>query len=313
MSELQPAVSVVIPVHNCGELLRPCLCSIQEQTFKNIEVIIVDNSSEDGSSETARDFAARDGRFRVINSTKGFAGTCRNIGIDNARGEYIAFVDGDDRLDSQFIEKLYTAARQEDADIAVCGFYYCFLNGKRTERAAPPPQKVFSREDALRCLLRDKDMRFFLWNKIFRRSLFTEHDIRVPDMYYEDAVVTPKLFCFAQRVASLDWCGYYYTRAFSKYTEVSMSLKRANDYVNTVPLIRAFLEEQGLYQKLRNSFMSHYLKVYLAIPYVIKQISEPTVLSSRENLRRARAKLRLCRKSEPEKLRALDLERPVIQ
>lgn len=308
-----PAVSIVIPVHNCGELLRPCLSSVCEQSFTNFEVIIVDNNSDDVSPLIENEFAAADERFRVIKSNRGFAGTCRNIGVENARGEFIAFIDGDDRLDSQFIEKLYTAAKESDADIAVCGFYYYFQNTGKTERDAPPPQKVFERRDAMSCLLRDKYMRFFLWNKLWKRSLFTEHDIKIPDMYYEDAVVTPQLFCFAQKVVSLSWCGYYYTRAFSKYTEVSMSLARANDYVNTVPLIRLFLEEQGLYDELKSSFMKHYTKVYLAMPFVIKQISEKTLLSRRENLRRARAKLRLCRKAEYEKLRELDFERPVIE
>ncbi len=313
MAEIQPAVSVIIPVHNCGEMLEPCLQSVQKQSFRDFEVIIVNNLSTDGSAEVAAAYAAADERFRVIHSNGGFAGTSRNTGLDAARGEYIAFVDGDDRLDEQFLEKLYTAARQQDADVAVCGFYFYFLNTGKTERDSLPPDKVYDHDGAMHCLLQDKQMRFYLWNKLWRRRLFTEHAIRIPDMYYEDAVVTPQLYYFANRVVSLRYCGYYYTRAFSRYTEVSMSPRRANDYVNTIPLIRLFLEEHGCYEQFRRSFRTHIFHVYFALPFVIRQITEEMKQTDRENLRRARAKVRLCCKSDYARLLQFDLEKPVIE
>lgn len=313
MTDAIPAVSIVVPMYNCGEMLRPCLTSIKNQTFTDFEVIVVNNRSTDASPAVAAEFAAADSRFRLLQCTSGLAGSSRNVGIDAARGEYLAFVDGDDRLDEQFLEKLYTAAKQEDADIAVCGFCYYFLNTQKTERDAPPPQKLLGHDEALHCLLQDKHLRFYLWNKLWRRSLFTGHDIRIPDMYYEDAVVTPRLFYYANRVACLRYCGYYYTRAFSKYTEVSMSRQRANDYVNTIPMIRLFLEEHDCYDTFKGSFRTHIFHVYFAIPFVVKQLSEECVNTPRENVRRARAKIRLCCKTEADKLRQFDLEKPVIE
>lgn len=313
MTDTLPAVSIVVPMYNCGDILRSCLTSIQNQRFTDFEVIMVNNRSTDNSPAIAAEFAALDSRFRLLQCTGGLAGSSRNTGIAAARGEYLAFVDGDDRLDEQFLERLYTAAKKADADIAVCGFHYYFLNTQKTERDAPPPEKLLSRDEALHCLLRDKYLRFYLWNKLWRRRLFTEHEIKIPDMYYEDAVVTPKLFYYANRVACISYCGYYYTRAFSKYTEVSMSHQRANDYVNTIPMIRLFLEEKNCYPQFKGSFRTHIFHVYFAIPFVVRQLSEESVNASRENIRRARAKIRLCCKAEPDKLRQFDLEKPVIE
>ncbi len=314
MCKSSPAVSVVIPVYNCGDMLRQCLDSIKNQSLENFEVIIVNHSSTDNSPEIAREFSEIDNRFKLVENTgTGGAGSNRNMGVELAKGEYISFIDGDDRIDESFLEKLYKAAKQNDADIAVCGFYYYFLNTKKTERDAPPPEKVFDRDEALSCLLKDKYMRFFLWNKLWKRTLFTQNNIKIPDMYYEDAVVTPRLFYYAERIVSLNYCGYYYTRSFSKYTEVKMTAQRANDYVNTIPMIRLFLEEQGCYEKFKGSFRTHIFHVYFAVPFVVRQSSPENKKPNRENIRAARAKIRLCCKVSFDKLRAYDLDKPVIE
>lgn len=314
MCKSSPAVSVIIPVYNCGDMLRQCLESIENQSFKDFEVIIVNNASTDNSLQIAMEFSEKDKRFRLVENTSGGgAGSNRNKGVELAAGEYISFIDGDDRIDEYFLEKLYKAAKDNNADIAVCGFYYYFLNTQKSERDAPPPEKVFDRDEALACLLKDKYMRFFLWNKLWKKKLFTENDIKIPDMYYEDAVVTPKLFYYAERVVSLDYCGYYYTRAFSKYTEVKMTAQRANDYVNTIPMIRLFLEERGCYEKFKGSFKTHIFHVYFAVPFVVKQSSAENKKSNRENIKTARAKIRLCCKADFDTLRHYDLAKPVIE
>ena len=162
-------------------------------------------------------------------------------------------------------------------------------------------------------MLQDTRIKFYLWGKLFRRRLFEAHNISIPDMYYEDAVAVPKLFCFADKVASVNYCGYHYTRAFSKYTEVRMTAGRVNDYINTVPMIRLFLEEQGVYKRFKGKMKGHVFHVYFAVPSMVKQSALENKRSVRENINRARAKIRLSLRLPYERLKGLDLEKPVVE
>lgn len=313
MPEIIPAVSVVIPIYNCGEMLEKCLRTIRGQSFKDIEVIIVNNGSTDGSDEVARRFAEEDERFRVVDFEHGSAGEARNYGISLSRGEYITFVDGDDRLSKWCIEKLYHGAKDNDADISVCGFAYFFQNKNGIKKSFRMSDKVLSSESALKLLLGDMKLRFYLWGKLWRKTLFTDNNIRIPDMYYEDAAVTPQLFYFANKVVLVDHYGYYYTRAFSRYTEVSMSADRINDYINTIPIMRLFFEEQGCYQKFKKHLNMHIFHVYFAVPSMVKQCGSDNKKSASDNIRDARAKVRLCMKVSYERLKKLDLSKPVVE
>ena len=313
MSELHPAVSIVIPMYNCGKMFVTCLDSIRAQSFQDFEVIIVNNRSDDGSADIARAYAEQDKRFRVIEKSEGGAGSARNYGVSHASGEYICFIDGDDRISSKYLEKLYTAAKENDADVSVCGFDFYFLNNEKVRKGMRVPDRVYSRDEALGFLLGDTKMRFYLWAKLWRRTLFTEHGIAIPDMYYEDAAVTPQLFWFANKVVSVDYCGYHYTRAFSVYTESRMTTQRVNDYVNTIPMIRLFLESQGCYEKFRRKLFMHIFHVYFAIPSMVRQCADSPRRSAAENINRARAKVRLSLKLSYARLSALDLKKPVVE
>ncbi len=313
MNVSTPAVSIVIPVHNCGNMLLPCLQSIRAQSFESFEVIIVNNGSDDGSAEAARAFAETDQRFRVVDNPEGGAGASRNFGVARAAGDYVCFIDGDDRISEDYLEGLYNGARDNDADIAVCGFDFYFLNSGKTKKGMRVPDRVYSRDEALGLLLGDTKMRFYLWEKLFRRTLFTEHGISIPDMYYEDAVATPQLFWFANKVVSVSKGIYLYTRAFSVYKESRMPPQRVNDYINTIPMIRLFLEEQGCYQRIKGKLGMHIFHVYFAIPSVVRQCSADCTRPKKENIRRARAKVRLSLKLSYEKLSRLDLKKPVVE
>ncbi len=307
------SVSIIVPVYNCGAMFSPCLQSLREQTLTDFEVILVNNGSTDGSAALAERTAAEDNRFHVIHHPHGGAGECRNVGIAAAQGEYIAFVDGDDRLSPDYLAQLYGAACREQADIAVGGYDYYFLNNNNIKPGQRMPDRVFTQEEALSLLLQDSRIKFYLWGKLFRRTLLTEHNIQIPDMYYEDAVITPQLFYFANRVVSVSQGRYYYTRAFSKYTETSMPSRRINDYVNTIPMIRLFLEEQGCFEAYRKKLYNHVFHVYFALPSMIRQSAVENVFSNSGNLRRARAKVRLCLHCSAEKLKSLDLNKPVVE
>ena len=114
-------VSVIIPVYNAEKYVEECVRSVREQTLSDMEIFLIDDGSTDGSPEILASLAAEDGRIRLFRRENGGAGLARNVGLENARGEYIAFVDADDLIDRNMLEFLVTAAEQHDADMAMTG------------------------------------------------------------------------------------------------------------------------------------------------------------------------------------------------
>lgn len=271
----KPEISVIIPVYNSQMHLEKCLKSLKLQSFRDFEVLIINNGSTDDSRKIAESFADIDDRFILINHNHGTAGEARNIGLQKARGNYIAFVDSDDTVLEKYLEKLHHAITQHDADIAVCGYCIYFRKSDKLIQRHSVKNRVYEKNDAIKELLRDKKMRFYLWNKLWKRSLFIDNKITIPDMYYEDAVACSKLFCHADKVVMTDYCGYSYIRASSKiYTEIEMNGARINDYINTVPMIRGYLEEKGIYRSVKTPFTRHICHVFFASPILISQAKD---------------------------------------
>lgn len=319
MQPTVPAISVIIPLYNCGKIFEKCLASVRDQSFRDFEVIIVDNGSQDESPAIAAEFVRSDPRFRVITRENGGVGEARSVGLSQARGAYVSFVDGDDRLGERCLEKLYEAACKHDADVAVCSYSYYYLKNGRVRNGIRMKDRVISRDRALCSLLQDRGLirnghfKFYLWGKLWRKSLFTEHDIVVPDMYYEDAAVTPQLFYCANKVATVSYCGYYYSRAFSKYRESRMTAQRVNDYINTVPMIRLLLEQYDCYEQFRKPLKLHVFHVYYSVPFLIRQCAAENTRSNRENIRSAHQKIRRCLKMSADELKEFDIQTPVVK
>ncbi len=267
-----PEISVVIPMYNCEKYIIDCLSSLAAQSFKDFEVIVVNNCSTDASAALTEDFCKKDERFRLLYCAVGKTGSARNLGLDNARGRYVVFVDADDSVKEKYLEKMYDAIVKNDADIAVCGFLFHFLNtGKTTKGDCPADGICYDRDTALRELLRDKGFRFYMWNKMWKRSLFTDNSIRVSDMYYEDAVACPQLFCKARRVVTVGYRGYVYMRAFSKYKEIRMSRQRINDYINSIALMRLCMKKEHIRKSVSSMIGVHIFHVFFSLPMLINQ------------------------------------------
>ena len=118
-------ISVIVPVYKVERYIEKCVASILEQTFQNFELILVEDGSPDRSGEICDMLAKRDSRIRVIHKENGGAATARNAGLDVAKGDYIAFVDGDDSIHPQYLEFLSNLINRSGADIAMChyGFF----------------------------------------------------------------------------------------------------------------------------------------------------------------------------------------------
>lgn len=216
--ENTPSVSVIVPIYNTERYIRRCLDSIRAQTFQSYEVIMIDDGTPDSSAEIAEEYTV-DPRFRLIHQENCGVGYVRNRGIEMARGEYIAFVDSDDAIVPEHLEKLYNAATEADADIVCCSYCCCDEDGGHLRTSKITKRRgVYSSEKLIGNIIRDISIRRYLWSKLWRRSLFTQKNICFPCTTYEDACVIPILFYNAKKIAVITDRTYIYTCRNSSIT-----------------------------------------------------------------------------------------------
>ena len=159
MDGRKPLISVIVPVYKSEDYLEACLRSLAEQTYANLEVITVDDASPDGSVRICQDFAARDKRFQVLRLPENRGpSAARNAGIRRAGGRYVSFVDSDDRVMPDMLEKLYACLKENRADFAACG--------AEGLRIADGPARSFSREEAILALAKGSPFNLVPWGKL---------------------------------------------------------------------------------------------------------------------------------------------------
>ncbi|MDR2089687.1 MAG: glycosyltransferase [Clostridiales Family XIII bacterium] len=185
-----PKISAAMLTYNREQLVGEAIESVLAQTFRDFEFIIIDNGSGDRSGAIADEYAARDGRIRVIHRARGNIGSGRNAGLDAARGEYIAFVDDDDRCEPDFLEFLHALATDNEADVSICG---------ASDRACGET-RMYSAEEAVIELLRRKRFNVQFPTKLIRRRLFD--GLRFSESArYDDIELMPRILAGANRVA----------------------------------------------------------------------------------------------------------------
>lgn len=203
-------LSVIVAVYNIEDYLERCVRSLMRQTWKNLQIILVNDGSTDASGTLCDALAGEDARILVVHKENGGLSDARNAGIERAEGDYLAFVDGDDWVDEGMYENMFSALRQFDAPLCVCR--YKQIRGKQIEDASTGAALVFEGEEALECFLLEEDevaIQNAAWNKLYKRELMEE--LRFPvGKYYEDIVYTTKLLARAGRTVYLDQAWYNY-------------------------------------------------------------------------------------------------------
>lgn len=177
-------ISVIVPVYNVENYLERCLDSILGQTFRDLEVILVDDGSEDRSGEICRSYAREDARIRYVRQENGGLGRARNRGIQMAEGEFILFVDSDDYIDRRMAEILLDNLTSSGADVASCGVYNVFVR-KTTPQYDKIEKFLSPREEAFGLLLLGDKIPGSACNKLYRSWIFRE--VQFPEgVFYED-------------------------------------------------------------------------------------------------------------------------------
>lgn len=206
-----PCISVMIPVYNSGKYLAACLDSVLGQTYRNLDVIIVNDTSSDDSLEIAERYAASDPRLRIFTVPNLGISVARNIGVREARGEWIAFADSDDIVPSDAYETLLNAALTNGTAIAMGAYSEHHIdNWPRFVRPVPARSCVCrTAEEAQRYFLTDGKFLTHLWSKLFRKDVFDGVEFPVGKIY-EDIAVMAKVLDNAKSVTIVNHNVYHY-------------------------------------------------------------------------------------------------------
>ncbi len=203
---------MIVPVYNIREYVGRCLESILAQTYSRLEILAIDDGSTDGSGKICDDFAKRDMRVRVIHQKNHGLAAARNKGLDNAKGEFIAFVDGDDYVRPFYIEKMYRKIWDTRMGIAICGYEEISEDGV-ARKFVPREEELAEGEAAVRLFLEQENMEIVAWNKLYGRRLFELSGMRYPDgEKYEDTLFTYMPLSLAERVSYVSEALYIYSR-----------------------------------------------------------------------------------------------------
>jgi len=222
-------ISIIIPVYNTEKYLNECISSVLNQTYKNIEVIIINDGSTDNSFQICKQFENNDNRIKVINTSHLGVAMARNTGINNASGEFLAFVDSDDYIHPNMLEILMNGISKNNADISICAIT---MNEFDSIESYSKKYKLYSTNQAMKLLLEDKVICNNLCNRIFKKELFS--NIRLKNgIVFEDIEIMYKLFLKANIISYTNLKLYYY-RQRENSTVHSFNTKSMDDYFNAI-------------------------------------------------------------------------------
>ena len=245
-------ISVIVPIYNVEKYLIRCLDSIDRQSFQDYEVLLINDGTKDSSGRIAWEYCMAHPKFHYYEKENGGLGSARNYGIDRASGEYLVFVDSDDWVESEYLQKLYTASVETDSDIAMCGITRVWENGKKqTFNSGFSKTAVY--DNIHDVIIKTSNV---AWNKIYRRELFD--GIRYPErITYEDMACTPRVMIKAKRIAYIEDLLYNYF-----WREASITVSTRNR-VNKDILTAFDILENSPIENEKDILSSIFLKVVI--------------------------------------------------
>lgn len=196
-------ISVIVPVYKTERFLNRCVESLVNQTYKNLEIFLVDDGSPDNCPEMCDEWAQKDSRIKVLHLENNGVANARNTALSQASGSYIAFADSDDYLESDMYEKLINAAERRNADIVMCDYQI------NDESRGADTLKAVPKKEAMKCVCMGDYNYGVLWNKLYKNSIIK--GIEMPNLKYsEDLVFNFSAFCNAKIIVQSDLKLYHY-------------------------------------------------------------------------------------------------------
>lgn len=238
--ERRELISIIIPVYRVEQYLNKCVQSVVSQTYKNLEIILVDDGSPDKCPAICDEWANKDSRIKVIHKENGGLSDARNAGLAIAKGKYIGFVDSDDYIEETMYELLYTAIKNEDADLAICNLEKVTEAGEPLSAGSYVKREVFSKEEGLYKILDANNWSYVTaWNKLYKREIWD--GIEFPKgKIHEDQFVIHRIIFQCQKIVAIEDKLY-------KYVQRSGSIMTGTIGVKCLDEIEAFCQRAQFY------------------------------------------------------------------
>lgn len=254
-------ISVIIPVYNVEKYLEKCLETVINQTFKDIEIICVNDGSTDNSRKILEKYKNKDSRIIIIDKGNGGLSSARNAGMKVATGKFISFIDSDDWIDLTMLEKLYKNITSLDTDISICAVHQYDEEKQKIDDSVPYftleffnetfDNRVFSYEETKSFLM---DVCVMAWNKLYRHSFLKECNVEFPNgLIWEDGPFFFSIYFKTNRVSIIRDFLYFY-RINRKGSIVQKGGKQFIDIIDVVELMYNSIKEIPCFNEIKNEF-----------------------------------------------------------
>lgn len=234
-------ISIIIPVYNIEPYIKTCIDSILNQTYKNLEILLVDDGSSDNCGEICDQYAVNDSRIRVLHKENGGLSDARNYGLKEAQGEIISFIDGDDYIDKQFYEIMLSQMRKNNSDIIECGCVK-FCDGSTPEAVYESETKIMKPYDWLTESNLGEFVSCVVWNKLYKRSVL-EGILFPVGRHYEDEATTYKAVYKANSITRINSALYFYRQREGSITQNERNIKEINEQFQSLEEKCIFFEK----------------------------------------------------------------------
>lgn len=276
-------ISVIVAAYNIEAYIERGIRSICAQTYRNLEIIVVDDGSVDETGCICDKLAAEDKRIRVIHKPNGGLADARNVGMAQSAGGYIGFVDGDDWIDPDMYERMLGALLEQQADVAVCRYRQVYKN--HTEDGSVDRAVLFEGQEALQCYVEEREeyaIQNAAWNKLYRKEILDGMSFPT-GKWYEDIMFTTSGLARAKRCIYLDTA--YYNYIIDREGSIMNAQINARTFTDLIP---AFYEKTKFLQELGREDLAriHDYFFYKRLLLFYAQISHPPYLTELENILR---------------------------
>ena len=260
---MKPIVSIIVPIYNVEKYIEECILSIINQTFKKIEIILVNDGANDKSMERIEKYIISDKRIKVINQLNSGLSVARNNGLKIATGKYILFVDSDDYIDKNMIKIMYNAAENENLDIVMCGYNRIVNNVIQNVDSPLKNDHIYCKEEIEELIYKAHESKFiwFVCRNLYRKKMLTENSIRFMEdiKFGEDSIFNLYAYYYAKRVMCVGKYLYNY-----RCNPNSLTQKKYKPYLyeNIIKQVQAklnFYKKFNLENKYKNDFNEYLL------------------------------------------------------
>ena len=269
-------ISIIVPIYNVEKYLKKCIESIINQTYKNIEIILVDDGSPDNCGKICEEYSQKDKRIIVIHKENGGLSDARNKGIDIAKGDYLTFIDSDDFVNIDYIEKLYSSIKLNNTELAQCGISKVNENNEIIEKLNYDENYIKTSHEILNELYgKHLIENVVVWNKMYAKELFK--NIRFPvGKIHEDEFTTYKLIYYSKNVAIVSDSLYNYRQNNASIMGRKFNIKRLNLLEALEQRIQFFWDknEKDLYEKSVKVYLEQLRMYYIKTKKYIRNSKE---------------------------------------